>query len=132
MEQPDRVKRKALPRPNETCGGSTVDVRAIEPDELRDAVREGLTALTEDESAFIRDKLLRAVEASGVNIGGCLFLIGNMVDLPDELTASDLAQLVRYVRLNKPRALDAARTTLRRLLSLASAARGRTRSRLAA
>jgi hypothetical protein len=132
MEQVEGLKRHALARPNSTPGGSTVDVQAIGPDQLRDAVREGLTALTEDESALIRHKLLRAIEASGVNIGGCLFLIGNLVNLPDELTASDLAQLVRYIRLNKPRALDAVRTPLRRLLSLASAARERTMSRLAA
>jgi hypothetical protein len=127
MKTAEREIRKApVPAQAGPPGGSAVDVRAFGPDELRDAVREGLTALTEGDFNFVRDRLLESAERAGLNIGGCLFLMGNEVDFRHAITATDLAQLVRYIRLNHPGALTRMESQLERVIS--SAIRNRKRN----
>ena len=94
----------------------SVDPAAIDPDVLRDAVLEGFSALTEDESCSVRDTLLRGLSKAGLNVGANLLLIGHLAPVADELTPPDLAHLVRYVRINRPGALASIRAPLGELM----------------
>ena len=93
------------------------DPMKVEPDALRDSVRDKLSALTADELASWRDHLLSGLRKAGVNLGVCRFLLGTSGDSTDNLTPSDIAHLIRYVRLNLPEALKVVAGRLGKLLT---------------
>ena len=97
------------------------DPMNIEPDALRDSVRNTLSALTADELASWRDHLLSGLRKAGVNLGACRFLLGISGDSTDNLTPSDIAHLIRYVRLNLPEAMKVVAGRLGRLLTVSNA-----------
>ena len=64
------------------------DVTNLEPDALRDSVRNALSALSADEQASWRDHLLNGLREAGLNLGACSFLIGisaNSTNDPDAI-----------------------------------------------
>ena len=81
------------------------NLTTIEPDLLRDKVFDALSSLTEDDRALMRDNLLARLERAGVDVSGSLFQIGIPAETADDLTPSDIAKLLRYVRINKPEAM---------------------------
>ena len=108
--------REAAPRER----GIVEDPTNLEPDALRDSVRDALSALTPDELASWRDHLLRGLRKAGVNLGACGFLIGISDDSTDNLSPSGIAHLIRYVRLNLPGAMEAVAGRLGELLTLSN------------
>ena len=96
------------------------DPTNLEPDALRDSVRDALSALTADELAAWRDHLLSGLRKAGVNLGACGFLIGISDDSTDNLTPSGIAHLIRYVRLNLPEAMKVVSGRLGRLLTVSN------------
>jgi hypothetical protein len=92
----------------------------IEPDELRDVVRNALARLTVDELASWRDHLLSGLRMAGVNLNSSRFLIGISVDSTDTLTPSSIAHLIRYVRLNLPGAMKVVAGRLGKLLMISN------------
>jgi hypothetical protein len=85
----------------------TFDLNTISPDELRDRVRAALLNLSPGERIAVRDQLLAQLHRAGLNIGNCLFSLGIMAETPADLTPSDLAYLIRYIRINSPRKIRA-------------------------
>jgi hypothetical protein len=79
----------------------------MEPDCLRDWLVRVLSELSPEEWIAKRDQLLRGLDETGVNVGGSMFMLGIPAKDSEELTAPDLAMLMRYVRINAPNALKA-------------------------
>ena len=79
-----------------------VDLARIEPDALLEVVRKTLSSLTEAEMGLLRIRLISDLKKARMHVGGCLFMLGIPASVPDDLTASDIAQLLRYVRINEP------------------------------
>lgn len=94
------------------------DPTNLEPDALRESVREALSALTDDELASWRDQLLSGLRKAGMNLEACRFLIGISEDPIDNLTPSGIAHLIRYVRLNLPEAMKVVAGRLGELLTV--------------
>jgi hypothetical protein len=94
------------------------DPTNLEPDALRDSVRDALSALTADELAAWRDHLLGGLMKAGMNLEACRFLIGISEDSIDNLTPSGIAHLIRYVRLNLPEAMKVVAGRLGKLLTV--------------
>ena len=94
------------------------DPTNLEPDALRESVREALSALTDDELASWRDQLLSGLRKAGMNLEACRFLIGISEDSIDNLTPSGIAHLIRYVRLNLPEAMKVVAGRLGKLLTV--------------
>lgn len=92
------------------------DLTNMAPDALRDSVRNALSALTADELDYWRDQLLSGLREAGLNLGAYRFLIGISVDSIGTLTPSDIAHLIRYVRINMPEALKIVAGRLGKLL----------------
>ena len=92
------------------------DLTTIDPDVLRDKVFDAFSKLTEDDRALMRDDLLAHLERAGVDISGSLFQLGIPVETADDLTSSDIAKLLRYVRINKPEAIKSAASLLGELI----------------
>ena len=96
------------------------DPTNLEPDSLRDSVRDALSALTADELASWRNHLLMGLRKAGVNLGACGFLIGISDASTDNLTPSGIAHLIRYVRLNLPEAMKVVAGRLGKLLRVSN------------
>ena len=92
------------------------DLTNIAPDALRDSVRNALSALTADELAYWRDHLLSGLREAGLNLGAYRFLIGISSNSTGTLTPSDIAHLIRYVRINLPEAMKVVAGRLGKLL----------------
>jgi hypothetical protein len=99
--------------------GNTYDPRTATPNELCDAVRGAMVALTLDERISIKEKLLSALKGSRLNVGSILLLLGIHADTVEELTPSDVGYLVRYIRMNSPDVIMALRRPLTELFDIA-------------
>ena len=57
------------------------------------------------------------LEKAGLNVPQCLFLLGAAALTAEELTAPEIAALIRYVHLTEPQAMMAVAAPLRELLT---------------
>lgn len=109
-----RIRKEAEP----TAGTSDQrsepgrELAVAEPDMLRDSVRKGLSELSEEDRLLVYARLLTTLNKAGVNLGQLLLVLGIPARTPEELTAPEIATLVRYVRLNVPTAMAALATVL--------------------
>lgn len=94
-----------------------LELATAEPDMLRDSVQRGLSRLSAEERPHVYDRMLTAFNKAGVNIGQLLLVLGIPARTAEELTAPEIAALVRYVRINEPRAMAALATVLSELLA---------------
>ena len=92
---------------------------AAEADHLRGVVYKALSSLPADERSDVRDKLLSELEKAGLSVCECLFMLGVSAATADELTAPEIAALIRYVRLSELGAMMAVAAPLRELLTVA-------------
>lgn len=102
-----------------------LDLATAEPDVLCNSVREALSQLSGEERPAVHDRLLTALKKAAVHIGQHLLLLGIPARTAEELTAPEIATLIRYVRINEPRAMAALAPALSDLLTVhAQPARG--------
>jgi hypothetical protein len=99
---------------------STVEIVAAEPDYIRDAVCAALSSLPEDQRSKIRRRLLNDLRKAGLRVRESLLMLGASARTADELTAPEIAALIRYVRLTRPKIMQALAQTLRELLTIGS------------
>src|SRR5256885_12696063 len=93
------------------------DPAITDPDKLRDQVCQALLRRSAAERAALRNQLLLQLRQAGVNITSGLLSLGVIAETIAELTPSDLAYLIRYVRINSPQKLEAVAGLLATLLS---------------
>ncbi|HKA20560.1 MAG TPA: hypothetical protein VKN18_19910 [Blastocatellia bacterium] len=87
-----------------------------DPDYLRDSVRKALLSLSLSERSKAATNVLYGLRRAGVRVRECLLMLGSSASTAEELTASEVAALIRYVRLNQPGALQSIATLLTELL----------------
>jgi hypothetical protein len=83
----------------------TIDPATMEPGCLREWFLSALAVLPPDEWDEVRDKVLNRLGEAGINLGACMLVLGIPARDPEELTPPELAMLIRYVRINTPKAL---------------------------
>ena len=113
------LKRKATPVTAGMIEGSTppdYDLANCSPEWLRDRAFNALNGLSEEERVNVRDRVLSDLRKAGVNIMSALVTLGIPARMPDELSSSDIAKLVRYVRINTPGAMKVLSETLAELI----------------
>ncbi|HWC77060.1 MAG TPA: hypothetical protein VG778_06350 [Blastocatellia bacterium] len=93
------------------------DLATAEPDLVREWVTESLSRLDEEERLGIAERLVRVLANAGMRLGECLFLLGVPARTPGDLTAPGIAALMRYVRINEPKAMAAAAPVLSEVLT---------------
>ena len=109
------LKRKATPVTAGMIERSTPpdhDLANCSPEWLRDRAFNALNRLSTDEQRRVRDRILSDLRKAGVNIMSALVTLGIPARMPDELSSSDIAKLVRYVRINTPGAMKVLGETL--------------------
>ena len=94
-----------------------VDPVISDPDELRDRVRNALSKLCVEERIAVRDQLLAQLHQAGVHLGNVLFALGIAAEMPSALMPSDVAYLIRYVRINSPDKIRAVAGLLTKLMA---------------
>lgn len=93
------------------------DPITLAPNDLRDRARHSLAALAEEDRRAACGKLLAGLAGAGVNVSSSILVLGIPARRADELTPSDMAKLLRYVRINWPAAIVALAEPLRQLLA---------------
>jgi hypothetical protein len=88
----------------------------MDPDELKNSVRDALLARTFEERTAMIKRIGTGMATAGLNISTAAVLLGVYQEKVDDLTPSDLAYLVRYARINKPEVLKAVAEPLNELL----------------
>lgn len=87
---------------------------AIDADELKAVVRDGLVGMNMTE----REEFIGALEAelrrAGLNMRGYLVPLGIPGRNTEELTPTEVAHLIRFLKLNVPQAMTAVERTLAR------------------
>ncbi|HWP42401.1 MAG TPA: hypothetical protein VNO14_04150 [Blastocatellia bacterium] len=107
------VKASTAKRPAAThC-----NLAVASPEWLRERVFSSLRRLPPEERESARDRILADLKRAGVNIGSALLILGIPALTPDELSPSDIAKLVRYVRINTPKAMTVLSRTLGGLIA---------------
>jgi hypothetical protein len=80
---------------------------SCDADDLKKMVRDGLVAMTyEDRGAFIQ-ALETEMRRAGLNMRAYLIPLGISAMTTAELTPSDIGHLVRFLKINMPRAMPA-------------------------
>jgi hypothetical protein len=82
------------------------EIQAADSEVLRNAVRQALSELPAEERLSTQDALLLALSSTGINIGHHLLVLGIPARTAEELTAPEMAALIRYVRINEPQGMD--------------------------
>ncbi len=98
------IQRKQINRRIET---TTVGWSEVDADELKEVVRDGLVAM----DATARAEFIRTFEAemrrAGLNMRGYLVPLGIPGRSPDDLTPTEVAHMIRFLKLNVPQAMPA-------------------------
>lgn len=95
-----------------------VEFASAEPDYIRDTVCAALLSLSTDKRAIIRNKLLTDLRKAGFKVRQSLLMLGASAKTADELTAPEIAALIRYVRLTKPNLMSVVAEPLEELLEM--------------
>jgi hypothetical protein len=86
------------------------------PEWLRERIFSALSELSYDERNEAQYEILYHLMNAGVSIGLSLFTLGIPAATPDQLSPSDLAKLVRFIRINKPEVIKAIEASLKELI----------------
>ena len=95
----------------------SLDLATAGPDLLRDSVRQALSALCEEERLAAQSSLLTALKRAGFNVAQHLLLLGIPATTAAQLTAPEIATVIRYIRINEPGAMSALSPVLSEILT---------------
>src|ERR1700694_2836286 len=86
---------------------STSAMVSVDADDLKQLVRDGLASMTTaDRETFIL-ALERALRSANLSMRTYLIPLGISASSPEELTPGDVGHLVRFFKINVPRAMRA-------------------------
>ena len=90
----------------------TVSWSEVDAGELKEVVRDGLVAMSVTE----RDEFIRTLEAemrrAGLNMRAYLIPLGIPGRSPEDLTPTEVAHMLRFLKLNVPQAMPAIERSL--------------------
>ena len=111
-----RARRLTARNLRETFIESESALVNADPDYLRDSVQKALLSLSTHERSKAATDVLYGLGKAGLRVRECLLMLGASASTAEELTAPEIAALIRYVRLNQPKALQSIATLLMELL----------------
>lgn len=92
---------------NRRVDTAPVSWSAVDANELKEVVRDGLVAMTTAE----REEFIRTLEAemrrAGQNMRAYLIPLGIPGRSPEDLTPTEVAHMIRFLKLNVPQAMPA-------------------------
>jgi hypothetical protein len=100
-----RIRRGAKDNLSGSLIQSEAELVNADPDYLRDSVRRALLSLSFIERTNACRRVLDGLSNAGFGVRECLLKLGASARTTEELTAPEIAALIRYVRLIQPNAL---------------------------
>jgi hypothetical protein len=98
----------------ETSGMSSVD-----PEDLKLLVRDGLASMTAAEREAVILGMESELRSANLSMRAYLFPLGISASSPEELTPGDVGHLVRFLKINVPKARRAVDGVIARLADTA-------------
>ena len=111
-----RARKLTTRKLSETFIQSESELVSVDPDYLRDSLRKALLSLSMRERSKAATNVFYGLRKAGLRVRECLLMLGASAGTAEELTATEIAALIRYVRLNEPKALKSIATLLMDLL----------------
>jgi hypothetical protein len=93
---------------------ATVSWSAVDASDLKELVRDGLVAMTTTEREEFIGTLEAEMRGAGLNMRAYLIPLGIPGRSPEDLTPTEVAHLMRFLKLNVPSALSAIERALSR------------------
>jgi|SRR5215471_14015272 len=113
-----RIRRRAKINLSEPLIQSETELINADPDSLGDSVVRALRSLSFIERTNACRRVLDCLSNTGFGVRESLLKLGASARTAEELTAPEIAALIRYVRLTQPNALRAVAPLLTELLVL--------------
>jgi len=101
------IKKPTARKHRETLIQSEAELVTADPDYLRDSVQRALLSLSFIEGMNACRRVLDGLSNAGFGVRECLLKLGASASTAEELTAPEIAALIRYVRLIQPNTLCA-------------------------
>jgi hypothetical protein len=109
----------------------TLKIKDLSPDELKNAVRDGLVSMTISDRIGFIEALESELRKLDLNIRAYLVPLGIPGRSAEDLTPNEVGHLVRFLKINVPKAIPAIERAMSRYSAFAEKS-GKVGSRLAA
>jgi len=110
---------------------ATASRKTLDPNELKNLVRDGLMALSMPEREEFIQTLGAEMKRASLSIRAYLVPLGIPARSPEDLTPTEVGHLIRFLRINVPQATSAVERAMARYSIFAEKA-GQTHDRMAA
>ena len=110
---------------NRRVDTATITWSAVDANELKEVVRDGLVAMNAAEREEFIATLGAEMTRAGLNIRAYLIPLGIPARSPEDLTPTEIAHMLRFLKLNIPQAMSAIERTLVRYEIFATGIAGR-------
>jgi hypothetical protein len=110
---------------NRRVDTATITWSAVDANELKEVVRDGLVAMNAAEREEFIATLGAEMTRAGLNIRAYLIPLGIPARSPEDLTPTEIAHMLRFLKLNIPQAMSAIERTLVRYEIFAAGIAGR-------
>lgn len=111
------INARRVNRRNEEVG---VDWSALDANDLKSVVRDGMVAMNMTEREEFIGTLEAELRRAGLNMRAYLVPLGIPGRSPEELTPTEVAHVIRFLKLNNSRAMPAIERALARYGSFAA------------
>jgi len=99
---------------NRRVDTATVSWSAVDASELKEVVRDGLVAMNTTDRAEFIGTLEAEMRRAGLNMRAYLIPLGIPGRSPEDLTPTEVAHMIRFLKLNVPKAMLAIERALAR------------------
>ncbi len=99
---------------NRRVDTATVSWSAVDASELKEVVRDGLVAMNATEREEFIGTLEAELRRAGLNMRAYLIPLGIPGRSPEDLTPTEVAHMMRFLKLNVPQAMPALERALTR------------------
>lgn len=99
---------------NRRVDAATVNWSAVDASELKEVIRDGLVAMNTTERAEFIGTLEAEMRRASLNMRAYLIPLGIPGRSPEDLTPTEVAHMIRFLKLNLPKAMPAIERALAR------------------
>ena len=105
---------------------------ALDPNDLKSVIRDGLVSMNMAEREDFIQTLEAEMRRANLNMRAYLIPLGIPGRSPEDLTPTEVGHLIRFLKINVPKAMTAVEKAMARFTIFAEKAAGHSSDRLAA
>ena len=81
-----------------------VDLKSISPDDLKSLVRDGVSGMTPADRELFYTEMETSLRKTGIDLSSYVIPLGITGRSAEDLTPTEIGHLLRYLRINVPKA----------------------------